>query len=848
MWRATLRNLLAHKLRLALSGLSVVLGVAFVSGTMIFTDTLSKTFDNLFESTSADVNVEASTEFGSGLAGTGEGSGASSAVPESVLGTVRGVDGVAAAEGFVRTDGVYVLDRDGDVLDTAGAPGIGISWEPDPDLSSSTLVDGRAPRGPGEVALDIDSVETAGYSLGDTVPVLTTGPRVEAELVGTFSFGDSGGLAGASLVAFETDVAQEYFGLPGQFSGIGVVAADGTSQETLRDAIAAELGDGYEVRTASQQAEALASDFEEGLAFVEIFLLVFAGIALFVGTFIILNTFSMLVAQRTRELALLRALGAGRAQVTRSVLAEALVLGIVGSTLGLAVGFGVAAGLRALFGQFGLTLDGGLVFAIDTVLWAYAVGVLVTLVAAYLPARRAARTPPVAAMRDDHSAVERSLRRRTILGGVLVVGGAAAFVGAFTVQNNSTAASLVGLGALGLLLGTIAASPIISRPFLRGIGAVLPRLFGTPGHLARENAVRNPRRTAATASALMVGLALVSGFSIIGASTNASVDAALDQSLGADYVVSTAVAAPFSPDIAEEIRGIDGVESVMQQRFGQVDLAGSRTFLSAVDDATLDSALALDYVAGDSSGLRGEGLLVDENTATGRDWQVGDRVEAVLGNGQRVDLTVGGIYTANNAVGSALVSIDTFTAAGGEALDRFVYVDVAPDADEASVRSSLESTLEPYPVVTLKDPTEFADEQKGQIDQLLMIINALLGLSVIIAVLGIVNTLALSVIERTKEIGLLRAIGMDRRQLRQMVRLESVAISVYGAVLGLLLGVVFGTGLVQALGDAGVSQLVIPGGRLLVFLAVGAVIGVVAAVWPARRAARLKVLDAIASA
>jgi len=343
-----------------------------------------------------------------------------------------------------------------------------------------------------------------------------------------------------------------------------------------------------------------------------------------------------------------------------------------------------------------------------------------------------------------------------------------------------------------------------------------------------------------------VGLALVSGFSIIGASTNASVDSALDQSLGADYVVSTAVQAPFSADIAEQIRGIDGVAAVTQQRFGQAELAGVQTSVSAVDAATLDSALALDYTAGSTAGLRGQGLIVDEDTAAARGWSVGDRVEALLANGQRVELTVGGIYTANDALGSAVISLDTFTAAGGEALDRFVYVDLAPDVDTAAVRSSLEATLDAYPVVTLKDQAQFADEQKGQVDQMLMIINALLGLSVIIAVLGIVNTLALSVIERTREIGLLRAIGMDRRQLRQMIRLESVAISVYGAVTGLVLGTLFGTSLVQALAEQGISRQVVPYGRMVVFLAIGAVIGVLAAVWPARRAAKLKVLDAIA--
>ncbi|NEK59473.1 ABC transporter permease [Geodermatophilus sabuli] len=844
MWRATLRNLLAHKLRLALSGLAIVLGVAFVSGTMIFTDTLSKTFDDLFSSTASDVNVEAASAFDSGL----EGSGAVSTVSADAVDEVLEVEGVAAAAGYVQAEGVYVLDRDGAVLDTGGAPGIGISWEPDRQLSSSTLVDGRAPEGPAQVALDVDSAEKAGYALGDSVPVLTTGPRVEAELVGVFTFGDTGGSAGASLAAFDTATAQELFGEPGRFDGISVLAADGVTDAQLRDRVAAALGDGYTVRTADEQAAALAGDFQEGLAFVEVFLLAFAGIALFVGTFIILNTFSMLVAQRTRELALLRALGAGRAQVTRSVLAEALVLGVVGSAVGLAGGFGVAAGLRGLFGSFGLTLDGGLVFALDTVVWAVAVGVLVTVTAAYLPARRAAKTPPVAAMRDDHVAVERSLFRRTVVGSVVAVAGGAALVAALVVDDGSTAASLVGLGALALLLGAIALSPVLARPFLRGIGAALPRLFGTAGRLARENAVRNPRRTAATASALMVGLALVSGFSIIGASTSASVDALVEESLGADYVVSTAVGAPFSAEIAEQIRGIDGVEAVTQQRFGQAAFDGAPTFISAIDADTLDSALVLDYVSGGTEGLRDGGLLVDEDTAASNGWSVGDSVPAVLANGRPLDLTLGGIYAANQAAGTVVVSLDAFTAAGGEPLDRFVYVDLAADADAGAVRSQLEGTLEPYPVVTLKDQAEFAAEQRGFVDQLLLIINALLALSVIIAVLGIVNTLALSVIERTREIGLLRAIGMDRRQLRSMVRLESVVISVYGAVMGLVLGTVLGLALVQALATAGISRPVVPAGRMLLFLAVGAVIGVLAAVWPARRAARLRVLDAVATA
>jgi putative ABC transport system permease protein len=845
MWRASLRNLLAHKLRLALSGLAIVLGVAFVSGTMIFTDTLSKTFTDLFESTAADVNVEPASAFETGLTGTGITS--VSYVPADVVNVIADVDGVAAAEGYVQAEGVYVLDRDGEVLDTGGAPGIGISWDENEELSPSTLVDGRAPERAGEIALDSSTAEETGYSIGDTVPLLTTGPRVEAELVGIFEFGDSDGLAGASLTAFDTDTAQELLSEPGQFTGVAVLAEDGRTDAEVRDAVAAAIGSGYDVKTQQEQADDLASSFEESLSFINIFLLVFAGVALFVGTFIILNTFSMLVAQRTRELALLRALGANRAQVTRSVLAEALVLGIVGSTVGLLGGFGIAAALRALFGQFGLTLDGGLVFAADTVMWSYAVGIVVTLVAAYLPARRAAKTPPVAAMRDDHVAVERSLRRRTVVGSVLAAAGVAALVSGQANDDGSSAASLVGLGTILLVVGAIALSPVLARPFLRAVGTLLPRLYGTTGHLARENALRNPRRTAATASALMIGLALVSAFSILGASTNKSIDALIDRSLGADFVLSTSVGQPFTPEIANAVEDVEGVDAVMRQRWGTAEFEGSQQFFTAVDAGTLDDAITVDYVAGGTDGLRDGGLLVDESTASAKGWAVGDQVQALMSNGEQSALTVSGIFASNQALGPIVMSLDTFTETGGVALDRYVYVDVAEGADASAVRSTLDETLAGYPVVELKDQGEFAEEQKGQVEQMLLLINALLVLSVLIAVLGIINTLALSVIERTREIGLLRAVGMARSQLRRMVRLESVVISVYGATLGLVLGVVFGVSLTRALESDGVEELVVPGGRLVLFLAVAAVIGVLAAVWPARRAARLQVLDAIAT-
>ncbi|SEO83685.1 ABC transporter permease [Trujillonella endophytica] len=846
MWRTTYRNLLAHKLRLALSGLAIVLGVAFVAGTLIFTDTLSKTFNDLFRSTAADVNVTRAAAFDQGLTGTGTG-GTATYVPAELVEEIAAVDGVAAVEGNVQAEGVYILDRDGEVLDTGGAPGLGISWDTEESLSPTTLVDGRAATAPDEIMIDTNSAEETGFAVGDTVTVLTPGPRIEAELVGTFRFGDEGGLAGASLTAFDAATAQELLTAPGQFTGIGVAAEDGVGDDELAERVAAVVGSDYDVKTATEQADSLASDFSEALQFINVFLLVFAGVALFVGTFIILNTFSMLVAQRTQELALLRALGASRSQVTRSVLAEALVLGVIGSTIGIAAGYGVAAGLRALFGSFGLTLDGSLVFAGDTVLWCYVVGVLVTLVAAYVPARRAARTPPIAAMRDDVAQVHRGLRRRTVIGIVLVAAGVAALISGTLADDGGTGASFVGLGALALILGTTALSPVLARPFLRLVGALLPRLWGTTGRLAQENAIRNPRRTAATASALMIGLALVSAFSVIGASTNKSIDALIAGSIRAEFVVSSAVGAPFSPDVADEIAAVDDVDTVMPMRWGGAQLDGETAFLTAVDPAGLDRSIELTWVSGSADDL-GDGLVVDEPTADSRGWAVGDTVEMLSIDGRERELVVGGIYETNQVMGSTVISLDTLAGAGGVALDRFLYVDLAEGASPADVRPGLEDVLAAYPVVDLKDQSEFQDEQKGQVDQLLLLINAMLVLSVVIAALGIVNTLAMSVIERTREIGLLRAVGLGRGQLRRMIRLEAVVISLYGAVLGIVLGTLFGVALSRALADQGISELAVPVPRMLVFLLVAAVIGVLAAVGPARRAARLQVLDAIARA
>lgn len=840
MLRATLRNLRAHKLRLLLSAVAVILGVAFVSGSLVFTDTIKKTFDELFESVSADVTVEPKQAFDPGFSGTVT----TATLPESVVAQVAAVDGVRAVVGDVQVEGVQIIGKDGEVLGVGGAPGIAVNWTDEEALTSLTVVEGAPPRSAGEVAIDSVSAEKSGYRVGDQVRLLTPAEPMTATLVGVFRFGSSGGLAGATLTAFDTETAQTLLPEPDRFTSVSIAAADGVSDRQLRDRVEAALGGDLAVLTQAQKTEEEAGAVESGLQFFNIVLLVFAGVSLFVGSFMILNTFSMLVAQRTRELALLRALGASRRQVTSSVLGEALAVGLLGGLVGMGAGILIALGLKAAFKAFGLEIEtGSLVFQPRTAVWSMVIGVVVTLVAAYLPARRASRVAPVAAMRDDVAMPQRSLRWRTLIGLVLAVVGVATLVGSLS-ASGQRAASLVGLGVFLTIMSAIVLSPVLSRPVIGLLGAAYPRLFGTVGRLARDNAQRNPRRTAATSSALMVGLALVGAFGVLAASINSSIGGLIDRALGSDYVVSTAQQLPFGAGVADGLERLPQVASVTRERFGAARIEGSTTFLSAADPASLGDSITVEFSAGGIEGLD-DGLLVDEPTATGKRWTLGDVVPVTFLNGTTVRLPVAGIYEPNGALGQYVVSLQTWEAAGGDSRDSFLYVNLRDDVDPAAAKRALERSLAPYPNVELLDQAEFKEQQRSQVNQLLFLIYALLALAILIAVLGIVNTLALAVIERTREIGLLRAVGMSRRQLRRMVRLESVVISLFGAVLGLSLGVLFGVLLQRSLAGQGITDLAVPVGSLLTFLLVAGVIGVLAAIWPARRAARLDVLRAI---
>jgi putative ABC transport system permease protein len=844
MLRVTFKSLLARKLRLLLTALSVVLGVAFVAGTLILGDTMNSTFDKLFATaySGTDVGVRGKSAFDINVTEGGDPAQTRPPVPASVLDTVRGVPGVREAEGDL-AGFAQIVTPAGKVVETGGAPTIGGSWLGDSPLNPYKLTEGAPPAAAGQVAIDTTTAADNDIKVGESVTVLTQSGKVDATVTGIVSFGDGGSLAGATVTLFDPATAQQTLGTPGTFSEILAVGDGSVSDDKLRDRVAKVLPADFEALTGEQIAATESGNIKDALSFFSIFLLVFAVISIFVGSFIIFNTFSMLVAQRSRELALLRALGASRRQVNRAVVLEALVVGLIGSTLGLGLGVLLSFGLQSLVGLFFGDLPSvGLVFQANTVLWAYLTGVIVTVVAALAPARRATHIPPVAALRDDVALPASSLRRRAVLGTLVLVAGLVSMTAGLVAGAGIL---WVGVGALGLFLGVAMLSPFLSRPMVGGVGSVLPRFWGPTGRLARENARRNPRRTAATASALMIGLALVAAGGVLASSITKSANDIIDKSIGADFIVTTKNFLPIPSSVADDIAAVDGIDAVTSFRAGQAKIGNSVVSLQGVTADTVDRTLRLDMVKGDVAALAGDDeVLVDDAVAKDKGWKVGDRIPVVFGETGRQELTVGGTYAENQIAGSYLISLGTYEQNFTQKLDQVVAMTVTPDADVDQVRADIEkaagaSNLE------IRDQSEFKAEQRKQINRLLGFILVLLALAVLIAALGIVNTLALSVIERTREIGLLRAVGMGRRQVRRMIRLESVVIAVFGTLLGLALGVALGSALVTALNDEGIDQLVIPYGQLALYLVAGALIGVVAAVWPARRAARLDVLRAV---
>ncbi|HEU5160949.1 MAG TPA: ABC transporter permease [Streptosporangiaceae bacterium] len=765
-------------------------------------------------------------------------------IPRSVLATVRErTPGAAkvtgAAEGYAA-----IVGKDGKVIGGQTMTQLGGDWTD--DMATRLRIEsGRPPRAPNEVVIDSVSAGKGGLAAGDPVTILTQGPTRTMRISGVVGLGSLGALDRyITYTLFTPEVAQRLLVKPGHYSQIYVEAGPDMPVDRLRDQVAAALPAGYEAVTGDQEAGEGRAEIKRIFSFLTVFLLIFAGVSVFVGSFIIFNTFSMLVAQRTRELALLRAVGASRRQVTRSVLGEAIGVGLIGSTLGLAAGAGLAVGLRALFGIFGIDLPVTRpVFAAPTVVWSYAVGMLVTVVAAYPPARRAAKIPPVAALRDDVALPARSLRLR-VAGGIALSALGAGALARGLAGSGEEGASLVGLGAAVVFLAVALLSPVLSRPVTWLLGwpvARLPGAAGTIGRMSRENTRRNPRRTAATASALMIGLALVAMISVLAQSMKVSVDETFDRGFGADYTLAATGVAGFSPAAVTAAAAAPGVAGVTPVRIGTIKLAGARQPVTVVDPPALVTSTKLAIERG-TAAIGAHQLLVQRAAAAEWGWSVGSIVPGEYPDGTTASLRVAGIFTDNPAVAIPYVMTPAGYAphAPGE-LIQLAYVDTRG----GDARRALESALAAYPNVELRDRRQAKAEARDEVDQLLQMIIALLVLSILIAALGIVNTLALSVVERTREIGLLRAVGVSRRQLRRMVRQESMLIAAFGAALGLTVGVGSGWALRRAMADQGVHELSIPYGLLALYALAAIVIGVVAAIWPARRAARMDVLRAI---
>jgi putative ABC transport system permease protein len=834
----TIKGLLAHKLRLALTALAIVLGVTFISGTFVLTDTLNNTFSVLFGNIyqKIDFQVRGVAQLGSAGANATR-----NPIPESLLTTIRQLPGVEAAQGAVEGYAQFVA-RDGKPIVTGGAPTLGVNFDPNPQLSDLRVVTGNPPQAPGEVVMDAGTAGKYHFAVGQSVRILFAGSVRTFTISGIAQFGTADNLAGATLAAFTLPVAQQVMQEVGRLDDINVVTSPGASKPAVQRAITAALPAGVQVVTGQTVVAEQTTAVSQALSFFSTALLVFAFISLFVGGFTIFNTFSIIVGQRTRELALLRIVGASRRQVFRSVLAEAAIVGLASSVIGLGLGVLAAIGLEALLRGFGITLPtGSLVFGLRTVLVGLAVGVGVTVVAAIGPARNAVRIPPIAALSDQSSAGDGSLRRRFIWGAAVALAGAALLA----VGLAKPVIALVGVGAVLIFVGVAMLSPAIARPISSVIGRPLARVLGVPGQLGRENSMRSPRRTAQTASALMVGLALVAAMSVFGASLSKSATASVDDAVRADLLVTTGNGAGnFSNAVVAKAAAVPGVTQTTTIYGGQFEIRNTLASLIAVSTQHLTDTVILRMASGSSAALDQGDLLLDSTTAQSDHLSVGGTVPVAFARTGSSSMRIGGIFEANALIGKYLVSAAFFQSHFSTPLPAAMLLRTN---GSGGVDQAVTNALAPYPNVQVQTKAQFEQTQVKSVNQLLGLVYALLALAVLIALIGIVNTLMLSVFERTREIGLLRAVGMRRRQVRAMIRSEAVILAIFGAIIGIVIGTGLGIALVSSLKQQGITDTVVPASSLVIFLLLAALLGLIAASWPARRAAKLDVLAAIAA-
>ncbi len=833
MFALTIKELVAHKMRMLSTVFAVLLGVTLMSGTLIFTDTLTATFDNVLDDARAGVDAmvraESDVDMPYGQVGT--------RMDARIIDTVRGVDGVDASALQI-TGYAQLVDADGDVVgDQEQAPAFGFNWIDVPALNPYVISDGRAPASDGEIVIDRGSADKGHFVVGDTATVLTQDAPVEFTITGIARFGTADSPGGATAVLFTDADAQRYLSSPGQVDGIAVEAADGVSQDEMVARLSEAVPDLEVVTGATLVAEDQAA-LHEAFGPFKIFLLVFAFVAVFVGAFMINNTFSITVAQRTKQLAMLRALGASRRQVLRSVMTEAVAIGVAGSGSGLAAGVGVAAGLKAMFVSAGVELpEGPMVISPGSMLISAAVGISVTVVSAWLPARRAGKVPPVAALRE--LAVDRtgSSRRRPVIGtGITAVGVALLLAGL-----GGSGIELVGLGALLALIGVAVLGPVLARPVVGAFGLVL-RHRGATGDMAVRNAQRNPKRTARTASSLMIGVALVAFIAVVAASVKTSFGGSVKETFTGSHIVDSGTfdgRGGFSADLANDLSADPGVETISEERGSPAVVNGSEKLLFGFTGSTIGQIFDLGNVEGDLSTLGANGLAVDADTANERGWTIGTEVPVTFASGEQRFTVLATFDNASEWVGKEFVDVEAFATYMPAQLDARIYA----IGDDAAIRDVSAA----YPSTEVLDADQFLEQVTGELDVILGVIYALLALAVLIALLGIANTLALSIFERTRELGLLRAVGMVRPQVRTTIRWEAIMIALFGTTLGLGVGSFFGWASVRALHSEGIEHFTYPLGNIVVITVVACVAGAIAAIAPARRAARLDVLEALST-
>jgi putative ABC transport system permease protein len=838
IWRLATRNLRSSPLRLVLISLAIILGVGFVSGAFVLGDTISKAFDDLFAKVNQNVAVQVQ-----GVASVS--SADRQPVPASVLPKVLAVDGVASADGTAGGTAT-IVGSNGKTIGQNGPPTLGFGWVTGNGRTTSstlTLVSGSAPLGPDDVVIDTHSAQTGKFHLGQKVRVITSAGIGEFILVGTVRFGSSDNLLGATLSAFAMPTAQRLFGLVGKYTSINVTGKQGVLDATLATRVQAVLPPGYEAITGASATKQASDQFNSIVGILRDVLLVFAGIALFVGAFIIFNSFSITIAQRTRQVGLLRAVGASRGAIVGEVVVEALIIGIVASIIGVGFGIIVAMGLEKLFDLFGASLPKAPIQVQPrTIIVGLVIGIGVTLVAALRPAIRASRIPPIAALRDAVQVSVHSLRRLVVSVVVTGLGVALVLVGLFSGAGNPYL--MLGLGALLLFIGAAMLTEQIAKPLARFIGAPMILIGRVPARLGRENAMRNPGRTAQTATALTIGVALVTAATIFAASLYATFAGTLDQRLRAQVVVQSANQQPFTPAAAAALDAVPELSAVSAWRVGEFrDVHRDVHSVSGINPSTILDVYDAGLQSGSFADLAQPGTIaVQKDYAKTNHLTVGSRMPAFFAKTGIQPFRVAAIFS-DSTFGLFFISLNEYVRNFSTQQDTIILARAAPGVSAGRAKQAVTSVMAPYPNLTVYTKAGYKDQVNSQINQLLYLVYTLLGLAVIIAIFGIVNTLALSIFERTREIRLLRAVGLSRRATRAMIRWEAIIVALIGGVVGLILGAFIGIVVVKRVPM--LTTLSVPWTSLIVFLVLAGVAGVVAAIFPARRAARINVLDAI---